>query len=59
RGHDAGQVAMMTSFGSYELKRFQVWTEELDDGLPDEALHGMLKTRPDSAALVTSGNAAA
>jgi hypothetical protein len=37
----------------------EVWTEEFEDGLPDEALHRMLETRPDSAALVTSGTVAA
>jgi transglutaminase-like putative cysteine protease len=59
RGHDAGQVAMLTSFGSYALEGFRVWTEELDGDPSDEELLRMLATRPDAAAVVVSGAAAA
>lgn len=41
RGHDASDVAMVTSFGTYELKEFRVWTHELADE-PDESV--MLET---------------
>jgi transglutaminase-like putative cysteine protease len=59
RGHDAGQVAMMTSFGRYDLRGFRVWADELADELSDVDLNDMLKTRPDAAALVEAGPAAA
>ncbi|WP_330561109.1 transglutaminase-like domain-containing protein [Roseibium sp. FZY0029] len=46
RGHDAADVAMMTSFGAYELTGFRVWSLELADTEDDEALHQSLETRP-------------
>ena len=46
RGHDAADVAMMTSFGTYELTGFRVWSLELADTEDDEALRQSLETRP-------------
>jgi transglutaminase-like putative cysteine protease len=31
RGRDAADVAMVTTFGPYELENFQVWTHELEE----------------------------
>ena len=51
RGRDAADGAMITSFGSYDLKGFRVWTEEVP-GAPDDArLHDMLKSLPRTEAL--------
>ncbi|MEQ9488691.1 MAG: transglutaminase family protein [Alphaproteobacteria bacterium] len=47
RGHDASDVAIITSFGAYELKEFRVWTHELPAEIDDAALHTMLSSRPD------------
>jgi transglutaminase-like putative cysteine protease len=52
RGPDAGQVAMLTSFGGYRLRGFRVWSQELDAGLPEADIRRLLQTRPDAAALV-------
>jgi transglutaminase-like putative cysteine protease len=46
RGSDASDVAMITSFGSYQLSSFRVWTTELEDGTSDQDLHRMLETLP-------------
>ncbi|TYC66412.1 transglutaminase family protein [Stappia sp. BW2] len=46
RGHDAADVAMVTSFGAYELTSFRVWSLELADTEDDEALRQSLETRP-------------
>lgn len=46
RGHDAADVAMVTSFGAYELTSFRVWSLELADTKDDEALRQSLETRP-------------
>ena len=50
RGRDAADVAMITSFGSYDLEFFRVWTDELDPA-SDDALLDLLKARPDAPAL--------
>lgn len=51
RGRDAADGAMMTSFGNYDLKAFQVWTDEVP-GTPDDArLHEILASRPEGEAL--------
>ena len=52
RGSDASDVAMITSFGDYQLKLFRVWTDCLDDGLCDAKLLELLQTRPDAEPLV-------
>ena len=46
RGHDAADVAMMTSFGAYELSEFRVWTHELPDETDDAVLLETLHERP-------------
>ncbi|QIE55759.1 transglutaminase family protein [Pikeienuella piscinae] len=57
RGADAADVAMITSFGGYELKHFRVWTDQVEDGLGDDQLHEMLRTRPDGEPLVYQSSA--
>ncbi|GAB5506847.1 MAG: transglutaminase family protein [Rhizobiaceae bacterium] len=51
RGRDAADGAMITSFGSYELKGLKVWTDEVKGDHNDVALKALLKTRPDSEGL--------
>lgn len=46
RGHDASDVAMITSFGPHELTGFRVWTHELAEGNDDACLLQSLETRP-------------
>lgn len=52
RGRDAADVAMITAFGDYTLKFLKVWTEPVDDTLPESALMSELQTRPNTEALV-------
>lgn len=47
-GHDAADVAMITSFGSYSLTAFRVWCEQVPQHLDDDALTCLLKCRPDA-----------
>ncbi len=51
RGRDAADGAMITSFGSYRLKHFKVWTEEVAERSSKSALVELLDTRPDTPAL--------
>ncbi|GAB2187944.1 transglutaminase-like domain-containing protein [Roseibium sp. LAB1] len=46
RGHDAADVAMITSFGAYDLTGFRVWSLELSDTQDDDSLLQSLETRP-------------
>ncbi|MCC0020871.1 MAG: transglutaminase family protein [Nitratireductor sp.] len=46
RGNDASDVAMITSFGAYELSGFRVWSLELADGEGNDALLEQLSVRP-------------
>ncbi|ODA66568.1 Transglutaminase-like superfamily protein [Methyloligella halotolerans] len=48
-GRDAADVAMLTSFGNYDLKLFRVWTDEVTGS--DEELLDCLEERPDTPAL--------
>ncbi|MEL7515634.1 MAG: transglutaminase family protein [Pseudomonadota bacterium] len=57
RGADAADVAMITSFGNYQLRFFKVWTDELEDGLEDTVIHEMLLTRPGGEALIFPSSA--
>jgi transglutaminase-like putative cysteine protease len=57
RGADAADVAMITSFGAYQLKYFRVWTEQIADGLDDAAILDMLRTRPAGDPLVFPSSA--
>ncbi len=51
RGRDAADGAMITSFGSYDMKAFKVWTDQAPDGHCEAMLLDMLKTRPQTPAL--------
>ena len=51
RGRDAADGAMMTSFGSYELKLFRVWTDEVTGMVSGEDVSGLLRDLPDAPAL--------
>lgn len=51
RGRDAADVAMITSFGSYDLELFRVWTDEIKGHHRDADLLAMLETRPEAPAL--------
>ncbi|SNR24779.1 transglutaminase-like domain-containing protein [Puniceibacterium sediminis] len=57
RGADAADVAMITSFGSHNLKYFRVWTDQIEDGLSDTAIRDMLQTRPNGEPLVYPSSA--
>ena len=46
RGTDASDVAMITSFGAYELQSFRVWSTELTDCPGPGEIDAMLRTRP-------------
>lgn len=59
RGSDAADVAMITSFGDYQLKLFRVWTDLLDDGLTDAEVHELLRSRPKAEPLVFPSSARA
>ena len=57
RGRDAADVAIITSFGSYDLTHFRVWTMGLPPGSDDNTLLESLRTRPDTPALVFPSSA--
>jgi hypothetical protein len=59
RGADASDVAMITSFGGYQLRYFRVWTDEVDPGLSDTELTEMLTVRPDGKPLIFPSSARA
>jgi hypothetical protein len=46
RGSDASDVAMITSFGGYQLASFRVWTTQIDDGTSDSDILSMMETLP-------------
>lgn len=46
RGTDASDVAMITSFGAYELNSFRVWSTELRDGITDGEIDVLLSALP-------------
>lgn len=52
RGADAADVAMITSFGEYQLRYFQVWCDRIDASLGEAAIFDMLQTRPAGEPLV-------
>jgi len=52
RGADASDVAMITSFGAYEMTAFRVWTSELDQTTSDDAILEELTIRPRARAPV-------
>lgn len=52
RGRDAADAAMITGFGNYQLTHAKIWTDEVEDSLPEDALVEALKSRPVAEALV-------
>ncbi len=58
RGCDAADVALITSFGAYELTYFRVWTDEIPQA-DDAAVLTLLETRPGGAPLVYPSSARA
>lgn len=59
RGSDASDVAMITSFGNYQLRYFRVWTDEVDHSLTEADLQELLTTRPEGEPLVFASSARA
>lgn len=57
RGRDAADVAMITSFGAYELTRFHVWTDEISAAGTDADRLALLAVRPRTEALVDTRTA--
>ncbi|WP_108659910.1 transglutaminase-like domain-containing protein [Acuticoccus kandeliae] len=51
RGRDAADVAMITSFGNYEMTLFRVWCDHLAGEISDNEILSLLETRPRAAAL--------
>ncbi len=56
RGCDAADVALITSFGNYDLKYFRVWTDEIADQSDAEVLD-LLQTRPAGLPLIFPSSA--
>jgi len=56
RGCDAADVALITSFGSYDLKYFRVWTKEIADQ-SDALVLDLLETRPEGLPLIFPSSA--
>lgn len=52
RGRDAADVAMITAFGNYDLSSLKVWTEPVQENIPETQFDALLATRPDVEALV-------
>jgi transglutaminase-like putative cysteine protease len=46
RGLDAADVAMITSFGAYELVSFRVWSTELVEGISSDEIAALLQMLP-------------
>lgn len=57
RGSDAADVAMITSFGQYQLKYFKVWTDQIADETSKKDIQEMMRSRPDGEALVYASSA--
>lgn len=57
RGRDAADGAMITSFGTYDMKAFRIWTAEVPGTPTDASLHELLKTRPQGEALTLAPTA--
>jgi len=51
RGRDAADCAMITSYGSYDMTAFRVWTDEVPGTPSEDGLRDMLADRPISEAL--------
>ncbi len=49
RGRDAADVAMIMSFGRHLIDRFEVWADELPEGLDESALTALLRVPGDRA----------
>ncbi len=57
RGADAADVAMITSFGSYKLSYFRVWTEEIEASTSPAEVAELLQLRPTGEALIYPSSA--
>ncbi|GGL94972.1 transglutaminase family protein [Pseudooceanicola nanhaiensis] len=57
RGFDAGDAAMMTSFGSNRMTLFRVWCEEMP-AMSDAEVMDQLERRPEAEALLNLDTAA-
>lgn len=56
RGNDASNVAMITSFGEYQLTLFRVWTEQIDAGTAAAMPVGGFPALPDAPPLVSNSS---
>ncbi|XSG81106.1 MAG: transglutaminase-like domain-containing protein [Methyloligella sp. ZOD6] len=56
-GRDAADAAMITSFGSYNLDFFRVWTNEVVPSASDQGLLHLLQIPPEGAALTLAPTA--
>lgn len=54
RGRDAGDGAMMTTFGAYDLTLFRVWTDEVPAHPSNAEMRALLSARPNAPALVAT-----
>ncbi|WP_340107686.1 transglutaminase family protein [Pikeienuella sp. HZG-20] len=52
RGRDAADVAMIMSFGAYDLRYFRVWTDLLEGERDAGAVRRLLAARPEGEAIV-------
>ncbi|ODA67853.1 Transglutaminase-like superfamily protein [Methyloligella halotolerans] len=52
RGRDAADVAMITSFGDYELKGFRVWCDEVPERHAETGLEKLLAELPDAPSIM-------
>jgi len=57
RGHDAADVAMITSFGTHQLNHFSVWTWEMPDITTREQALAALEKRPEADAVIQHSSA--
>lgn len=46
RGQDASDVAMITSFGAYEMTSFRVWSTEISDTMPEAEMSTLMLSLP-------------
>ena len=57
RGRDAADVAMITSFGNYDLAFFRVWADEVAGQASEDVLLELLQARPNAPALTLAPTA--
>ena len=54
RGKDASNVAMITSFGDYQLKLFRVWTDQIGEAEAAAMAVSSVSSLPDAPVLVSN-----